>query len=129
MENSTKLVPALCTQCGGTVEVDTANESGKCPYCGTEFLIEKAVNNYNVKHATIEHVDSVTIDTSGAVKDVLSFVGDQMKQSRQERREAKAAEREHQKKMDAAFMGMMKYMFIGMFAFAIVAFIVLQFTS
>lgn len=129
MENNAKLVPALCTQCGGTVEVDTANDIAKCPFCGTEFIIEKAVNNYNVQHAKIEHADNVTIDTKGALKDVLSFVGDQMKQSRQERREARAAEREHQKKMDAAFMGMMKYMFIGMFAFAIVAFIVLQFTS
>lgn len=129
MENNTKLVPALCTQCGGTVEVDAAGEAAKCPYCGTTFMIDKAINNYNVKHARIDHADTVNIDTSGAVKDVLSFLGEQMKQSRAERREAKQAQREQEKRMSEAFFGLMKYMFAGMFAFAFFAFIVMQFTG
>ena len=71
MENTTKIVPALCIQCGGTVEVDPKSETAKCPFCGTTFLLEKAVNNYNVKYAHVEHADNVNIDMSGAVKDVL----------------------------------------------------------
>lgn len=42
------LVPAKCTQCGGNIEVDDTHEAGICKYCGTPFVTEKAINNYNV---------------------------------------------------------------------------------
>ena len=66
MDNGIKMVPAICTQCGGTVEVDKNEEKAICPFCGTTFLVEKAVNNYNVN-----------IDVSGTVKEILDFAGDQ----------------------------------------------------
>lgn len=55
------LVPARCTQCGGNIEVDNTKEAGVCKYCGTAFITEKVVNNYNsyvtnninIKHANI----------------------------------------------------------------------------
>lgn len=40
-------VAAKCTQCGGNIEVDDTKEAGICQYCGTAFVTEKAVNNYN----------------------------------------------------------------------------------
>lgn len=41
------LIPAKCTQCGANIEVDVSQEAGICKYCGTAFITEKAINNYN----------------------------------------------------------------------------------
>ena len=41
------LVAARCTQCNGEIEVDNTKEAGICRYCGTAFITEKAINNYN----------------------------------------------------------------------------------
>lgn len=40
-------IPAKCTQCGANIEVDESKEAGICKYCGTAFVTEKAINNYN----------------------------------------------------------------------------------
>lgn len=42
------LVPAICTQCGAEIEVDDTQEAGICKHCGTAFITEKAINNYNI---------------------------------------------------------------------------------
>lgn len=44
------LVPAKCTQCGANIEVDETKEAGICRYCGTAFITEKAINNYNINN-------------------------------------------------------------------------------
>lgn len=41
------LVAAKCTQCGANIEIDDTHEAGICKYCGTAFITEKAINNYN----------------------------------------------------------------------------------
>ena len=38
--------PAICTQCGGNIEVDETKELGICQYCGTPFVTERVINNY-----------------------------------------------------------------------------------
>ncbi len=129
MGDNVKIVPASCTQCGGTVEVDPQSEKGVCPFCGTSFIIEKAINNYNVQHATIEHADNVNIDMTGSVKSVLDFVGDQMKESRAERREYKKIQAEKDRQMTSLFFKMMGIMFAGVFAFGIIGFIYYQITG
>lgn len=40
-------VAAKCTKCGANIEVDDSKEAGICRYCGTAFVTEKAINNYN----------------------------------------------------------------------------------
>ena len=40
-------IPARCTQCGAAIEVDDTKEAGICKHCGTAFVTEKAINNYN----------------------------------------------------------------------------------
>ena len=129
MADNVKMVPAICTQCGGTVEVDKTQETAACPFCGASFIIEKAINNYNVKFATIEHADNVNIDVGDAVKDVLGFVGTQMKEERQDRIERRKEAAERDKATTAAFLKIFGYMMIGMFVFALIAFIILQFTG
>lgn len=41
------LVAAKCVQCGANIEVDDSKEAGVCKYCGTAFITEKAIMNYN----------------------------------------------------------------------------------
>lgn len=41
------LIPAKCTQCGANIEVDNTKEAGICTHCGTAFVTEKTINNYN----------------------------------------------------------------------------------
>ncbi len=41
------LVPAKCTQCGASIEVDPSQEAGICKSCGTAFITEKVIKNYN----------------------------------------------------------------------------------
>ncbi len=76
---NTKMMPAICPQCGGLVEVDAQRENSFCPYCGMNFIVEKAINTYNVQHATIEHVNSINIVKTSVVESVLNFVKDQQK--------------------------------------------------
>lgn len=40
-------IPAKCTQCGANIEVDDTKDAGICKYCGTAFVTEKAITNYN----------------------------------------------------------------------------------
>lgn len=42
------LIAAKCTNCGAKIEVDESKEAGICPHCGTAFITEKVINNYNV---------------------------------------------------------------------------------
>ena len=96
-EKEVKLVPAKCTQCGAQLEVDPNQEAAVCKYCGTPFIVARAINNYNVEHATIEHADNVNIDMTGSVKETLDFIGDQMNESRKTKRELRKMERENER--------------------------------
>ena len=46
-------IPAKCTQCGASIEVDDSLDAGICKFCGTAFVTEKVINNYNIQSATI----------------------------------------------------------------------------
>ena len=41
------LVQAKCTNCGANLEVDNTKDAAICPSCGTPFIVEKAIKNYN----------------------------------------------------------------------------------
>ena len=117
-----RLVPAICTQCGGQVQVDPSQEAAVCQYCGTPFIVEKAIQNYSIQNAKIEHVDTVNINTKSTAESFFGFLGKQMSESREvrreERREQRAADRESQK----MFFKIFGYMVIGMFVLALVMF-------
>lgn len=42
------LTQAKCTNCGAELEVDSAKDAAICPYCNSAYIVEKAINNYNV---------------------------------------------------------------------------------
>lgn len=101
---SAKLVPAICTQCGGTVEVDPTQEKAFCKYCGTSFFVEKAIKNYNIQHANIERVEFMNVHKHSAVESILTFIEKQQdkKQKRideeKRRLEEEKRKREEQRK-------------------------------
>lgn len=53
------LAQAKCTNCGANLEIDDTKDAAICPYCGTAFIVEKAINNYNTTNQI--HADTVNI--------------------------------------------------------------------
>lgn len=47
------LVKAQCTNCGGNLEVDNTKEAAICPFCNTPYVVEKAINQFNVSNSRI----------------------------------------------------------------------------
>jgi DNA-directed RNA polymerase subunit RPC12/RpoP len=37
------MTPAICTQCGASVEVDPKQEAAVCKYCKTPYIVEKVI--------------------------------------------------------------------------------------
>lgn len=63
-------IAAKCKQCGHNMQVDESLERGFCPACGTPYVKEDVVNNYNTYNTTnyqIEHAD-VVISDNGSVE-------------------------------------------------------------
>ncbi len=44
------LVNAKCTNCGATLTIDNNKEAAVCEFCNSAFIVEKAINNYNITH-------------------------------------------------------------------------------
>ena len=42
------VVEAKCTNCGAALSVDDSKEAMVCQFCGEAFIVEKAINNYNI---------------------------------------------------------------------------------
>ncbi len=61
----TKLVPAKCTNCGGQLTVDENQKSAICPFCNTSFIVEQAINNYNVQINGNMSIGNATINING----------------------------------------------------------------
>ena len=59
--NETKLVPAKCAACGASVKVNPDSEIAQCPYCGSNYIVEKAINNFNVANGNIQ-IESSTVN-------------------------------------------------------------------
>ena len=56
------MVAAKCTQCGANITVDDTKEAGICEFCGTAFITEKVINNYNTTNNY--HIETVNVFTS-----------------------------------------------------------------
>ena len=67
------LIPAKCTQCGATLTIDPANGAAAiCPFCGTAFVVEQSINNYNVTNqttiGTVEHVEHLHVNDERSIE-------------------------------------------------------------
>lgn len=61
------LVPAICTQCGAQIEVDSTHEAGVCKYCGTAFITEKAITNYTTNIVNNNNFSGANVTITNAV--------------------------------------------------------------
>lgn len=59
------LVNAKCTNCGANLAVDKAKDAAICQYCGSAFIVEKAINNYNV----VNNINAGVVNVYGATND------------------------------------------------------------
>lgn len=73
------LVAAICTQCGANIEVDDSKETGICKYCGTAFITEKVINNYNITNNY--NIQNAVINIQSVNVDNLKKLGDEKIQS------------------------------------------------
>ena len=39
------LLSVKCTHCGANLELNSDNQWGKCPYCGSEFRLQDDITN------------------------------------------------------------------------------------
>ncbi len=65
------LVNAKCTSCGGDLQVDNTKDAWICPFCGTPFIVEKAINNFNVTNYNQIHANVVNIYGSETAEFVI----------------------------------------------------------
>ena len=64
------LKPAICTQCGGKIEVDDSKEAGICQFCGTAFITEKVIHQY----VTQNSFAGATINIQGGIDDENLYI-------------------------------------------------------
>lgn len=55
------LVKAVCTNCGGSLDVDSSQKAAICPHCKQAYIVEEAINNYTT-HVEHLYADNVTIN-------------------------------------------------------------------
>ena len=53
------MIAAKCTQCGENITVDDGKDAGICEFCGTPFVTEKVINNYNTN--VIHNYEGATV--------------------------------------------------------------------
>lgn len=63
--SNVNFVPAQCTNCGASLNVDPSQKSAICPFCKSAYVIEQAINNYNIKVQGNLKVENATINVSG----------------------------------------------------------------
>ncbi|MBP5607034.1 MAG: hypothetical protein J6X66_02020 [Lachnospiraceae bacterium] len=63
------MVKAQCTNCGGALEVDDSKEAAVCPFCNTPYIIEKAVNLYNISNTY--HIENAVFESNDSEDKLL----------------------------------------------------------
>ena len=72
------LVEAKCTKCGAALTVDDSKEAMVCQYCGEAFIVEKAINNYNITNniqAGVVNVYGGTSDFEIKAGELIKYTG------------------------------------------------------
>ena len=72
------LVNCKCTNCGSNLSVDDNKDAAICEYCGSAFIVEKAVNNYIISNNISADVVNIY---SSETKDFVIRAGELIKYS------------------------------------------------
>ena len=67
------LIPAKCTQCGANIQVNSDYKAGTCPHCGTNFITENAINNYNVNYNVTKIINNTKEKADDLIADGLAL--------------------------------------------------------
>ena len=59
------LVAAKCTSCGAALTVDNSKEAAICEFCGTPFIVEKAITNLFMGENNRISIESAIINIQG----------------------------------------------------------------
>lgn len=59
------ITSAKCTNCGAILQVDNAKDAAICPYCHSAFIVDKAINNYNITN----NIQAGVVNIYGAAND------------------------------------------------------------
>lgn len=65
------LIPGICTQCGATLSLESNSDAMVCPYCNTPFIVEKAIQKYNITN----NIKADTIIINNSEKDFEIVAG------------------------------------------------------
>ncbi|MBQ9228872.1 MAG: leucine-rich repeat domain-containing protein [Eubacterium sp.] len=71
-------VQAKCTNCGGVLAVDDNLDAALCPFCNTPYIVEKAINNYNITN-NINIGSGANVNIYGAAEKDFEIVGGVLK--------------------------------------------------
>ena len=93
----TNLVPAVCTQCGAALEVDPEQQAAVCPFCGTPFIVEKAINNYNITHVHQNNTVHIQQGKKGVIQSITDLADRQLEREQNARIRAAELDLEKQK--------------------------------
>lgn len=107
----TSLVPAQCTNCGGELTVDPTQDAAVCKYCGTPFIVSKAVQNYNIQHNTYQ-TNIVNDQRKGAVESILSYASERQDKKQQRLDEERRRNEETAKKNKKTILWVLGWIFI-----------------
>lgn len=67
------LVAAQCTNCGAALQVDNTKDAAVCQHCGSAFVVEKAIHNYEINNSyQIENANIVINDDKSFIKRLAS---------------------------------------------------------
>ena len=94
---SAGFAPAICTQCGATLRVNPSQEAAICEYCGTPFVVDNAIKQYNVQNARIQ-AGKVEVHKKGAVEAALDYAKERQSVRDEKRRERERVQKEEEKK-------------------------------
>ena len=64
LDQSTKLVPGTCTNCGASLQVDPSLQAAICPACGTPYIVQQAINNFNISSTGNINIGNAVINAS-----------------------------------------------------------------
>lgn len=76
-----RVVPAKCTNCGGSLTLDPNTETAICPFCETTFVVSQAIQNYNIKiQAGTVHIANANVQTGPSVDNLLLRANEYLKE-------------------------------------------------
>ena len=59
------IVQAKCENCGGVLAVDDSQKAAVCPFCNTPYVVQDAINNYNITN-NIKVESGATVNIYGS---------------------------------------------------------------